>query len=84
MVMGARCDKPEPKPFIASHIERRPVIEDDDNNVLFSVTLCSLLLKSRSTSEFPCAIIRIFLTILDNVGYFGNPETVVNDNTLFK
>ena len=84
MVMGTRCDKPEPKNSVASYLEQRLLLEDNDSNVLFSVTLCSLILKPRSASELRCDIIRIFLTTLDKAGYLGNPKTIATNITLFQ
>jgi hypothetical protein len=84
ILMGTRCVEPEPNYFIASHVERRPLIEDNGSKVLFSVTKCSLMLKPLSTSEFPCDMIRTFRTILANVGYFGNPRLFVKDIILYQ
>ncbi len=83
-INGTRCDEPKPTNLIVAHVERRPLIEDNESSVLFSVTICSLILNPRSTSEFPCEMMRRFLTILDTVGYFGNPTRNLNDNALFQ
>ncbi|CAM4791278.1 unnamed protein product [Rotaria magnacalcarata] len=68
------CPAPSPKKSTASKIPRSPFIDFSDKRVRSSVRRWQLILKSHSTSLLPCDLISIFLTSLDNVGYFGYPS----------